>query len=288
MGGCQKKVKLLSRIKIEAKQVDKIFESNEKRVVAIKNLNLKVKENEFTVIVGPSGCGKSTFLYMVAGFEKPTRGKIYLDGKVIKAPGPDRGFVFQEPTLYPWRTVIGNVIFGLEVQGMKKEEARRKAMELIRLVGLEGFENAYPHTLSGGMKQRVEIARALAYDPEVLLMDEPFGALDAQTRKIMQGELIRIWKQMKKTVLFVTHSVIEAVYLGDRIIVMTARPGRVKDVIDVSLSRPRSYTSEKYLKIREKVLKLLEEEVLKSVKKEKYDNKKIINIVKDLLERKKS
>ena len=256
----------MRKIKVKAVNLKKIFKSGEKRVVALDCLNLEVKENEFVVIVGPSGCGKSTFLHIVAGFEKPTSGKIFLDGKEITGPGPDRGFVFQEPVLYPWKTVLDNVSFGLELQGVKKEEARRIAMKYVKMVGLEGFENMYPHSLSGGMKQRVEIARALAYNPEVLLMDEPFGSLDAQTRKIMQGELMKIWEKMKKTVIFVTHSVIEAVYLADKIIVMTARPGKVKGVIEVKLARPRSYTSEKFLRIRKKVLKLLEEEVLKSLK----------------------
>lgn len=259
----------MRKIKVKAVNLKKIFKSGEKRVVALDCLNLEVKENEFVVIVGPSGCGKSTFLHIVAGFEKPTSGKIFLDGKEITGPGPDRGFVFQEPVLYPWKTVLDNVSFGLELQGVKKEEARRIAMKYVKMVGLEGFENMYPHSLSGGMKQRVEIARALAYNPEVLLMDEPFGSLDAQTRKIMQGELMRIWEKMKKTVIFVTHSVIEAVYLADKIIVMTARPGKVKGVIEVKLARPRSYTSEKFLRIRKKVLKLLEEEVLKSLKEKR-------------------
>ena len=258
-----------NKIKLKAVDITKIFEDGERKVVAIKDFNLEVKENEFTVIVGPSGCGKSTFLYMVAGFEKPTKGKILLDGKPITKPGPDRGIVFQEPALYPWRTVLGNIMFGLEVAGVPKDEAKKKAMQYIKMVGLTGFENAYPHTLSGGMKQRVGIARALAYDPEILLMDEPFGALDAQTRKIMQQELIRIWEKTKKTVIFVTHSVIEAVYLADTIVVMTARPGRVKGIINVDLPRPRSYTDPDYLKIREKVLSLLEEEVKKSLELER-------------------
>lgn len=257
------------KIKLKAVNITKIFEDGERKVVAIKDFNLEVKENEFTVIVGPSGCGKSTFLYMVAGFEKPTKGKILLNGKPITKPGPDRGIVFQEPALYPWRTVLGNIMFGLEVAGVPKDKARKKAMQYVKMVGLTGFENAYPHTLSGGMKQRVGIARALAYDPEILLMDEPFGALDAQTRKIMQQELIRIWEKTKKTVIFVTHSVIEAVYLADTIVVMTARPGRVKGIINVDLPRPRSYTDPNYLKIREKVLSLLEEEVKKSLELER-------------------
>jgi len=253
------------KIKLKAVGITKVFDDGNRKVTAIRDFNLEVRENEFTVIVGPSGCGKSTFLYLVAGFENPTSGQIFLDGKLITGPGPDRGFVFQEPTLYPWKTVLGNVMFGLEIMGMPKQEAKDKAMKYITMVGLKGFENAYPHTLSGGMKQRVGIARALAYDPEVLLMDEPFGALDAQTRKVMQQELMRIWEKTKKTVIFVTHSVIEAVYLADTIVVMTARPGRIKGVIEVDLPRPRSYTDKRYLSIREKVLALLEEEVTKSL-----------------------
>lgn len=258
-----------SKIKLKAVNLTKIFDQGDRKVVALKDFNLEVRENEFTVIVGPSGCGKSTFLHIAAGFEKPTEGEILLDGKPVTKPGPDRGFVFQEPNLYPWRTVLGNIMFGLEVMGVPKKEAEKKAMEYVKMVGLTGFENAYPHTLSGGMKQRVGIARALAYDPEVLLMDEPFGALDAQTRKVMQRELIRIWEKTKKTVVFVTHSVIEAVYLADTIVVMTARPGRVKGIIDVDLPRPRNYTDKKYLSIREKVLNLLEEEVTKSLELER-------------------
>jgi ABC-type nitrate/sulfonate/bicarbonate transport system ATPase subunit len=256
----------MTKVKLEAIDVSKTFGSGNDKVVAIEDLSFDVKENEFTVLVGPTGCGKSTFLYMVAGFEKPTSGKILLDGHPIQKSGPDRGFVFQEFVLYPWRTVLGNITFGLEIAHVPKERAKERAMRFIEMVGLDGFENAYPHTLSGGMKQRVGIARALAYDPEVLLMDEPFGSLDAQTRKVMQGELVRIWEEMKKTVLFVTHSVIEATYLADKIIVMTARPGRVKGIIDVDLPRPRDYTGRKYLRIREEVLSLLEEEVMKSLR----------------------
>jgi ABC-type nitrate/sulfonate/bicarbonate transport system ATPase subunit len=251
--------------KIEIKNVCKVFENKHHgRVKAIENFNLNIKENEFTVIVGPSGCGKSTLLSLIAGFEKPTSGEIYLDGEEIKAPGPDRGFVFQDFALYPWKTVLGNVKFGLESRGVDKEEAEKKAMDFIRMVDLEGFENAHPHTLSGGMKQRVGIARALAYEPEVLLMDEPFGSLDAQTRKLMQEELVNIWEKMKKTVVFVTHSVIEATYLADRVVVMTSRPGKVKKKIDVNLERPRDYTGDDYHRIRKKILSYLEEEVEKS------------------------
>ena len=250
--------------KIKIQNIKKTFEGGTK-VVALENLNIDINENEFAVILGPSGCGKSTLLYLLAGFEKPTSGKIFLDGKIIKNPSPNRGFVFQDFALYPWKTVLKNITFGLELKGIQKKDAAKKSMEYIRMVGLEGFEHAYPHTLSGGMKQRVGIARALVYDPEVLLMDEPFGALDAQTRKQMQMELEKIWEKTKKTVVFVTHSVIEAVYLADRVFVMTARPGKLKGIVEVNLPRPREYTDENFLKVREKVLEILESEVEKSM-----------------------
>jgi NitT/TauT family transport system ATP-binding protein len=253
--------------KIEIKNINKTFEGGH-IVVALENLNININDNEFAVVLGPSGCGKSTLLYLLAGFEKPTSGKILLDGLQIKKPGPNRGFVFQDFALYPWKTVLKNIAFGLELKDVSKKEAAEKSMEYIRMVGLEGFEHAYPHTLSGGMKQRVGIARALVYDPEVLLMDEPFGALDAQTRKQMQMELEKIWEKTKKTVVFVTHSVIEAVFLADRIFVMTARPGKLKGIVEVNLPRPRDYTDENFLKVREKVLELLESEVEKSMHQE--------------------
>ncbi len=250
---------------IEIQNVGKTFGKGDRQVVALGGVNLDIHDGEFTVLIGPSGCGKSTLLYLMGGFEKPTAGKILLDNTVINKPGPDRGFVFQDYALFPWKTVLGNVMFGLVNNGWSKSEARQVALEYIKLVNLEGFEHAYPHTLSGGMKQRVGIARALAYDPKVLLMDEPFGALDAQTRKYMQRELVRIWEKMSKTVVFVTHSVIEAVFLADRIVVMTARPGTVKGCVVVDLPRPRDYTGKDYLAVREKVLDLLEEEVMKEI-----------------------
>jgi len=253
----------MSNYIIEIEKVSKVYEAGKRRVTALENVNLDIPQGEFTVLIGPSGCGKSTLLYLVAGFEQPTEGRILLDGSPITKPGPDRGFVFQEYALFPWLTVLGNVMFGLLRNGWSRREARARALEYIHLVHLSGFEHAYPHTLSGGMKQRVGIARALAYDPKVLLMDEPFGALDAQTRKLMQQELIEIWQTTRQTVLFVTHSVIEAVYLADRIVVMTARPGRVKGTIAVGVPRPREYTEEHYLDIRRSVLDLLEEEVVK-------------------------
>jgi len=255
----------MEQTKIKIKNVKKVFNNDHHgEVLALDDFNLEVNKNEFTVIVGPSGCGKSTLLSLLAGFDQPTSGEILLDDQRIKGPGPDRGFVFQDFALYPWRTVKGNIKFGLESLDFSEEEAENKAQRYIDMVGLDGFENAHPHTLSGGMKQRVGIARALAYDPEVLLMDEPFGSLDAQTRKLMQQELIKIWQEMKKTVVFVTHSVIEATFLADRIVIMTSRPGTVKDVVKVNLSRPRDYTGDKYHEVRKKVLDQLEEEVKKS------------------------
>jgi len=255
--------------KLETRNVRKEFGSGSQRVLAIEDISFRVGENEFCVIVGPSGCGKSTLLYLAAGFEKPTSGEILLDGKRIEGPGPDRGFVFQEFALYPWKTVLDNVAFGLEIQGVERKEARKRAERHIDVIGLKGFENSYPHTLSGGMKQRVGIARALAYEPEILLMDEPFGSLDAQTKKLMQRELLRVWEHHKKTVLYVTHSVVEATYLADRVVVLTARPSKVKGIVDIDIPRPRSYTDEDYLHVREEILGLLDEEVNKAFDKEK-------------------
>jgi NitT/TauT family transport system ATP-binding protein len=249
--------------KIAIRNVSKIFGKNFDRVVALQNITLNIQDNKFTTIVGPSGCGKSTLLYLLGGFEKPTTGDLLLDGKPIGGPGPDRGFVFQDFALFPWKTVLGNIMFGLLNNGVDRKTAKEIAREHINLVNLNGFEHSYPHTLSGGMKQRVSIARALAYNPKVLLMDEPFGALDAQNRKNMQRELIKIWDKRKKTVVFVTHSVIEAVYLSDIIVVMTARPGKVKGIIEANIPRPRDYTGEDYLTVRKQVLDLLEEEVQK-------------------------
>ena len=248
-------------IRIEG--VSKSFGKGDRQVVALNEVDLAFRDGEFAVLIGPSGCGKSTLLYLMAGFESPTTGRITLDGKQIQQPGPDRGFVFQDYALFPWKTVLGNIMFGLQRTGTSRKDAKVIAMEYIDTVHLQGFEHAYPHTLSGGMKQRVGIARALAYDPKVLLMDEPFGALDAQTRKLMQQQMVSIWEGAKKTVVFVTHSVIEAVFLADRIVVMTARPGSVKGIVDVDVPRPRHYTEEHYLHIRQDVLGLLEEEVEK-------------------------
>src|SRR5450755_4149907 len=190
-----------------------------REVLALENISLEVREREFLALLGPSGCGKSTLLYLIGGFLPTETGKILVDGKPVRGPGPDRGIVFQHFALFPWKTVRGNVLYGLERQGMPKHEREKRAMDFIELVGLRGFEDSYPSQLSGGMRQRTAIARTLAFDPKILLMDEPFGALDAQTRGLMQSELLRIWQRTPKTVIFVTHDVQEAVYLADRVAV---------------------------------------------------------------------
>jgi len=208
-------------------------------VQALARISASIKDGEFVAVVGPSGCGKSTLLYMVGGFVPMTGGRILIDGKPVTGPGPDRGPVFQEFALFPWRTALENILFGLQEQRVPKAQAKARALELIEMVNLKGYENLYPKELSGGMKQRVAIARTLAYDPAILLMDEPFGALDAHTRSMLQDELLAIWERHTKTVLFVTHAVDEAVYLADRVLVMTAAPGRIKADIPITLPRPR-------------------------------------------------
>ena len=208
-------------------------------VLALSDISFSIADKEFISIVGPSGCGKSTLLKILAGLLPPSEGHASLNGTPIAGARRDIGVVFQTPVLFPWRTVLGNVLLPADVQGLNKEKMRARAMDLIRLVGLEGFENRYPRELSGGMQQRVGIIRALIHDPAILLMDEPFGALDAMTRETMNVELQRIWMESGKTVLFITHSTSEAVYLADRVIVMTARPGKIGDVFDVDLPRPR-------------------------------------------------
>jgi NitT/TauT family transport system ATP-binding protein len=222
---------------------------------ALENINLEVKPREFLCIVGPSGCGKTTLLRMIAGLDYPTSGEIILDGTPVQGPSPDRGMVFQEFSLFPWRTVLKNVEFGLRIQG--KRDVKRTAEHYIELVGLTGFEHSFPFQLSGGMKQRVAIARALATEPAILLMDEPFGSVDAQTRNVLQEELLEIWKRTKKTILFVTHSVDEAVYLADRVVVMSSRPGRIIEVVSVDIERPRKRTSWQVNALREQLLMFL-------------------------------
>ena len=225
---------------IEIERLSKVFDTAHRgRHLALSEITITVARGQFVSIVGPSGCGKSTLLYVVGGFVTPTTGGVRVMGKPVAGPGPDRGPVFQEFALFPWKTVLGNVIYGLLQQGVAKRAAEERARALIELVHLKGYEHFYPKELSGGMKQRVAIARTLAYGPSILLMDEPFGALDAHTRTRLQNELLDIWERDRKTVMFVTHSVDEAVFLSDRVFVMTRSPGRIKTVVDIELPRPR-------------------------------------------------
>jgi NitT/TauT family transport system ATP-binding protein len=225
---------------IAIESVSKLFEtSGRKSHLALSDISLTVDDGAFVSILGPSGCGKSTLLYIVGGFVAPSEGVARVKGAAITGPGPDRGPVFQEFALFPWKTVLGNVMYGLRQQGVERGEAEAQSLRLIEMVGLKGYEHFYPKELSGGMKQRVAIARTLAYRPSVLLMDEPFGALDAHTRTRLQNDLLNIWERDRKTVLFVTHSVDEAVFLSDKVVVMTRSPGRIKRIVDIDLPRPR-------------------------------------------------
>lgn len=238
--------------------LSKQFKKGDNEFLALENINLTVKDGEFVTLLGPSGCGKTTLLRIIAGLETYSGGTASLDGEIINGPGPKRGMVFQEYSLFPWKTVLGNVMFGPLMQGFSKEEAESKAITYLDLVGLSEFKNSYPYELSGGMKQRVAIARALANEPEIILMDEPFGALDAQTRNNLQNELLRIWQEEKRTIIFVTHSVDEAVFLSDRIVILTKRPGSVKKIIDIPIPRPRDRTRPEENAIRNEVLRLLD------------------------------
>ncbi|MET0339996.1 MAG: ABC transporter ATP-binding protein [Polyangiales bacterium] len=235
---------------------------------ALQDVTLEVETGEFVCIVGPSGCGKSTLLDLLGGLTQPSEGRILMDGREITGPALDRGIVFQQYALYPWRTALGNVEFGLEAKGVPARERKERARHYLALVGLSGFEDRHPHELSGGMKQRVAIARSLAYDPEVLMMDEPFAALDAQTRETLQAELLSIWERSKKTIIFITHGIDEAVYLGQRVALMTSRPGRIKEVIDIPsvLRRPDEDVRSlpEFGQVRHHIWELLREEVLKA------------------------
>lgn len=229
----------LVRLKID--NVYKEYEGRNGKMVALNGVSLDIMENEFICVVGPSGCGKSTLLNIIAGLLEPTSGDVYLDGKRIEGTGVERGVVFQQYALFPWRTVLKNVMFGLEIKKIPKDEAKDIALKYIEAVGLKGFENSYPKELSGGMKQRVAIARAYAANPEVLLLDEPFGALDAQTRVQLQTELLNTWEQEKKICFFITHDVDEAIILAQRVIIMSARPGRIKKIVNVDIPYPKGH-----------------------------------------------
>ena len=222
---------------IQFQGVERTFHQGGKAFVALQGIELEVAEREFVAVVGPSGCGKTTCMRMAAGLEHPTGGRVLVDGVEVTAPGPDRAVVFQQFALFPWKTVAQNIVFGLKCKGMAEAERREHVERIIGVMGLQGYESAFPHQLSGGMQQRVAIARAYVLDPDVLLMDEPFGALDAQTRTVMQEELVRLARRNPRTVLFITHAVDEAVYLADRVVVMTRRPGAIREIVDVASVR---------------------------------------------------
>jgi ABC-type nitrate/sulfonate/bicarbonate transport system ATPase subunit len=244
-------------------QIEGASKSYTEGVLALDEVSLELPENSFTCLLGPSGCGKSTLLNMIAGFIEPTTGRILVDGHEVTQAGADRGVVFQEYALFPWRTAIENVEFGPMIQGLPRPERRAVARRYLALVGLAEHEDKYPRELSGGMKQRVAIARVLANHPSVLLMDEPFGALDAQTREVMQEELLRIWEQDKKTVVFVTHSISESIFLADRIVVMATRPGTIKEIVDVTMPHPRDRSSAAFVALEREIKRLVREEVAK-------------------------
>jgi NitT/TauT family transport system ATP-binding protein len=239
---------------------------------ALRDINLEIERGGFVSVVGPSGCGKTTFLRIVAGLEPLSAGEVLLDDRALRGPGGDRGFVFQTDSLLPWRTVLANAMIGPEVAGRTGAAERQRTIDLLKLVGLDGFESYYPRQLSGGMRQRVNLARALAIDPEILLMDEPFSSLDAQTREIMQTELLRIWEQGRKTVLFVTHQIDEAVFLSDRVLVFARRPGRLQESVEIKLPRPRTLAIKRtpeFVAYVDHIWRLIEDDVRASVIEEK-------------------
>jgi len=256
----------VAAVKLQARDVRVHYwrERADAPFLAVDGVTLDVHDGEFLSIVGPSGCGKTTFLNAVDGLLPISSGSLTIDGSPVAGPGRDRAMVFQQPSLLPWRTVIGNVVYGLELEGRQsRAERRRIAREHVQLVGLEGFEDSYPLELSGGMQQRVNLARALATDPVMLLLDEPFAAVDAQTREYMQVELLRIWGQRRKTAIFITHDIKEAIYLADRVVVFSARPGRVKEVLDVELPRPRDLRVKRdprFIEYEDRVWTSIEEE----------------------------
>jgi NitT/TauT family transport system ATP-binding protein len=245
---------------IKVAGVNKVFQTGEREVVALKDIELSIPAGQFVCLLGPSGCGKSTLLNAIAGFSLPSSGTISADGRTVTGPGPDRGMVFQEYALFPWMTVEQNIAFGLEIKGMDKAAIQRRVRELLDKLGLADFRNRFPKDLSGGMRQRVAIARVLALDSPIMLMDEPFGALDALTRRNLQDELLRIWAELKKTIIFVTHSIEEAIYLADRIVVMTYRPGTIKRDLMVTLPRLRDPSAAEFNALKRELGQLVMEE----------------------------
>jgi NitT/TauT family transport system ATP-binding protein len=251
----------MTAIKVRAHRVSKVFiDESGRKLKALDDVSFEVNDGEFLCILGPSGCGKTTLLRMLAGLDQPTSGELYLKDKPIGKPGPERGMIFQEFALFPWLTVIKNIEFGLEMRGISNEERSKIASRYVEMIGLNGFENSYPHEISGGMNQRVAVARALANEPEVLLMDEPFGTLDAQTRLLMQEELLAIWKATGKTILFVTHCANESVFLAQRVIVMTARPGRINEIVRVDLEHPHKRYGLKVDALKNRLIGLIMED----------------------------
>lgn len=255
----------MSKPRLVAKDIGVTYTNQRtgEETIALQNINLEIMEDEFVCIVGPSGCGKTTFLNIVAGLLHPTKGELYLNDQIVKGPGKDRAMVFQSSCLLPWRNVMKNVLYGAELHRNVTKEVKERAQYYIELVGLKGFENHHPYELSGGMQQRVNIARALTINPSLLIMDEPFAALDAQTREYMQLELLRIWNDSKKTTLFITHQIDEAVFLSDRIIVFGSRPGRIVEEIKVDLPRPRTIEMKRdpaFLEVVDHIWKIIEVE----------------------------
>ncbi len=251
---------------LDIQGVNKIYQSKNGNVFALDQINLQVHSKEFVSLLGTSGCGKSTLLRIICGLEEATSGTIYHKGRQLQGPGPDRGMVFQAYTLFPWMTVSENIQFGLKQKHIAKKEAKEIAEHYIELVGLQGFEGQCPNSLSGGMKQRVAIARALANDPDILLLDEPFGALDMQTRGVMQELLLNVWQKSPKMIVMVTHDIEEAIFLADRVAIMSARPGRIKEILDIAIERPRDYrvkTSQQFVEYKERATEIIREESMK-------------------------
>ena len=251
--------------------VSKRFQSKNKEINVLEKINLEVQNGEFICILGPSGCGKSTLLNIIAGLEKPTEGKVFLNGREVLSPGPDRVVMFQESALFPWLKVIDNVEFGMKIRGVPKKERHERALKYLKMVHLTKFKDVYVHQLSGGMKQRVALARALTLDSEILLMDEPFAALDSQTKNILLLELQRIWWETKKTIIFVTHNIEEAVLLADKVVVMSSNPGKIKKVFEIRLARPRLLDNPDIVYMISAIMKELKDEVEKIAKAE-YDS----------------
>ena len=243
----------MAKVKLQVEHLHTVFTRDGKSTPVLEDISLEVADGEFVCLLGPSGCGKSTLLSTMAGFLSPTSGEVKIDGEVVRGPDPRRIFVFQERGVFPWLTVEGNIAFGLF--HLTRPERQQRVAHYIKMVGLEGFEKAYPPALSGGMKQRLEVARALAVNPDMLFLDEPFGALDSITRLIMRGELLRIWEAERKTIIFVTHDIDEAVQLADRVVVMSARPATIQQIVDIDIPHPRDISSSRYLELRDGIFR---------------------------------